>query len=185
MLQPRLQHIFSSVSSLFSPGNESVSVDGFWDPLFLKFVCHCRIGTLCELLCEQLFFLFQQNSCFSLSFIDSEKIFALTHITYASVNDVKSKNSVADTPCIFPKILLTFVSPDYRSRNGKKGWNFFFSLKKIFFTKKKLLQNQSSTMFKGWERIFKRQRVSTTELQICAKKGDNSQVSWSERMTFS
>ena len=121
----------------FSPRNELVSVDGLWAPLFLKFVCYCKVGALCELVCEQLFFHFQQNSCFSLSFIGIEKLLALTRITYASVSDIERKKIDPDTPWTFPKRLLSSFSPDYRSRISKKGWNFYFFLKKIFFTKKR------------------------------------------------
>ena len=116
MLQPQFLHFFFVRFQFFSPGNESVSVDGLWAPLFLNFVCLCKVGTICGLVCEQLFFLFQQNSCFSLSSIGIEKFFALTRITCARVSDIKSMHSVADTPWIFPKRLLAFFSPDYRSR---------------------------------------------------------------------
>ena len=99
---------------VFFTRNESVSPNRLWAPLFLKLVCYCKIGRLCELICDQLFFLFQQNSCFSLSFIGIEKLFALTRITYANLSDMKSMNSVADTPWSFPKHLLAFLSPDHR-----------------------------------------------------------------------
>ena len=104
--------------------------------MFIKFVCHCKTGALCELVCEHLFFLFQQNSCFSPSFIATENFFSPTRITYASVSDIKNMNSTADTPWTFPKLLLAFISPDYRSRISKKGWNFFFFLKKTFHQEK-------------------------------------------------
>ena len=137
---------FSSVSSFYQPVTKSVSVDGLWATIFLKFVCYYKIGTFCELVCEQLFFLFQQNSCFSFSFIDIEKFFALTRITYASVSDIESMNSVAHTSWTFPKRLLALLFPDHRSRISKK---FFLFLEKIFFTKKELLQNHSSTLLNG------------------------------------
>ena len=113
----------------FHPVTESVSDDGLWSSMFIKFDCYCKIGTLCKSVCEHSFFLFQQNSCFSLPFIAIEKFFSPTRITYASVSDIKSMNSNADTPWTFPKRLLGFISPDYRSRISKKGWDFFFLLK--------------------------------------------------------
>ena len=149
VLQPRLLHFFFvRFQFFFHPVTKSVSVDGLWAPLFLKFVCCCKIGTLCELVCEQLFFLFQQNSCFSLSLIGLENFFALTRITYASVSDIKSMNSIADTPWTFPKRLLSFISPVYRSRISKKAWNFFPE-KKIFFTKKEPVAKSFSTLLNG------------------------------------
>ena len=127
-----ISHSFFVRFQFFSPGNESVSVDDLCARLFLKFVCYCKKGTLGELVCEQLFFLFQQNSCFSLSFIGIEKLFAITRITYASASDIKSMNSVADTLWTFPKRLLPFLSTDYRSQTSKNGWNFFLFLEKYF-----------------------------------------------------
>ena len=147
-------NFFSSVSSFFHPVTKSVSVDCFMVPLVLKLVCYCKIGTFSELVCEQLFFLFQQKSCFSLLFIGIEKFFALTRIAYDSVSDIKSKNSNAVTPWTFPKRLLAFISPDYRSRISKQGWNFLFSCKKHFFTKKELLQSQSLTLSNEWLQFF-------------------------------
>ena len=147
-------NFFSSVSSFFYPVTKSVSVDCFMVPLVLKLVCYCKIGTFCELVYEQLFFPFQQKSCFSLLFIGIEKFFALTRIVYASVSDIKSKNINAVTPWTFPKRLLAFISPDYRSRISKKGWNFLFSCKKHFFTKKELLKSHSSTLSNRWLRMF-------------------------------
>ena len=90
--------LFSSVSSFFHPVTKSVSVDCFMVPLVVKFVCYCKIGTFCELVCEQLFFLFQQESCLSLISIGIEKFFALTRIAFANVSDIKSKSSNAVTP---------------------------------------------------------------------------------------
>ena len=93
--------------------------------------------------------LIQQKSCFSISFIGIENIFAPTRITSAGVIEIKSMNSIADTPRIFPtKRLPACKSPDYRCRHSRKSWNFFF-LEKTIFTKKKLLQNPSSTLKKG------------------------------------
>ena len=88
-----------------------------------------------SLVCEELFFVFQQYSCFSLRFIGIEKFFWLSRISYASVINIKSMNNVADTPWTFPKRILAFSAPDYKSRISKKGWNFFFFLSKNF-TKK-------------------------------------------------
>ena len=139
MLQLRFQHFFPSVYSFYHPITNSISVDGFWAPILHKFVCFCKIGTLCELVCEHLFF-FQQNSCFSLSFIGNENFFASTRITYANVSK-KSMNSFAHNPWTFPKHLLAFISPDYRSRISKKCLDFSFFLNKNFFTKKELLQS--------------------------------------------
>ena len=134
----------------FQPVTKSFSVDGLRAPLFLKFVRFCKIGTLCQLVCERLFFLFQQNSCFSLSFIDIEIYSTLARIPYSSVSDIKNKNSISDTPWTVTKYPLAFISPDYRSRISKKGWNLLFFLKKKFFTKKELLQNQFSTFLNWW-----------------------------------
>ena len=131
-LQPSFLHSFSPLSSFYQPETKSVSVDGLWDQTFLKFVCYCQIGTFYELLFEQMFFLFQQKSCFSLTFIGIENTFAPTSITLATASDIKSINSFADTPWIFTKPLLAFTSPDYRSRISKKGWNFLFFVEKNF-----------------------------------------------------
>ena len=162
---------FSSVSSSYHLVKKSFSVDGFSDPMFYKFVCFCRNGTLCELVCEHLFFLFPQKSCSSVSFIVIENIFAPTRILSASVIDIKFMNSIADTPWIFLKRPPAFISPDYRSRISQKNWNFFFLLKKFSLTKKKLLQNHSSTM----QVVVQRLRGKATEIQICLKKRENSQ----------
>ena len=132
VLQLDFPQFFRPFPVFFSPGNGSVSVDDLCARLFLKFVCYCKKCTLVELVCEQLFFLFQQNSCFSSTFIGIEKLFALTRITYASASDIKSMNSVADTPWTFPKRLLPFLSMDYRSQTSKNGLNFFLFLEKYF-----------------------------------------------------
>ena len=87
------------------------------------------IVTFCDLVCKHLFFPFQRKICFSLYFIGIENFFAPTCETSASVSDTKSTNSKADTPWIFPKRLLLFVFPDYRSRISKKNATFSFSWK--------------------------------------------------------
>ena len=185
VLEPRFPHFFSSVFSFFHPVTKSVSVDCFLVPLVLKFDCYCKIGTLCELVCEQLFSLFQQNSCVSLRFIGIEKLFALTCIAYASARDIKSMNSNADTLWTFSKRLLAFNSPDYRSRISKKGWNFFFFLKKFSSRERNCCKVIPWPCWMDDSEYFKDCEYKTTDLQICAKKGDISQVTWSERMTFS
>ena len=126
-----VSYIFLSVSGFYHWVTKSVCGDGFWAPMFLNFFCYCKNGTLCELVCRHLFFLFHQNSCFSFSFNDLEKFFAPTHIIYASVSDIKSMNSVAYTPWAFPKRPLALIPPDHMSRISKKVWNFFLCLKKV------------------------------------------------------
>ena len=144
-------YIFFVRFQFLSPGNE---VSFCWWFVVSQYSSNSfaisKNGTLCELVCEHLFFLFEQNSCFSLSSIAIEKFFSSTRITCASVSDVRSMNSFADTPCTFPKHLLAFISPNYRSRISKEGWIFLFILKKIFLLKKQLLQNRSSTLLNGW-----------------------------------
>ena len=81
--------------------------------MFLNIVCYCKIGTLCELVCEQMFFFIQQNFYFSLFLIGIEKFFAPTRIIFASVSDIKSINSIANNLWILPQRLLAFISPNY------------------------------------------------------------------------
>ena len=130
VLQPGFLHFFSSVSIFFHPVTKSVSVDGLWALFFLKPVCYCKTGTLCELVCEQLFFLFQQNCCFSLSFIGIENFFALLLKTDASVSDIKSRNSIADTPWTFPNVFWHSFLPITEVKSAREAETFSFSWKK-------------------------------------------------------
>ena len=147
-------NFFSSVSSFFYPVTKSVSVDCFMlstcpqTCLLLQnwYVLWVSLWTIVFSLSAKILLFF--------TFIGIEKFFALTRIVYASVSDIKSKNINAVTPWTFPKRLLAFISPDYRSRFSKKGWNFLFSCKKHFFTKKELLKSHSSTLSNRWLRMF-------------------------------
>ena len=149
--------ISSSISSFCHLVTKSISVDDLWAPLFFSFVSYCQNGALCLIVWEHLFFLFQQKSCFQLSFIGTDIIFARTRITSAIVSDIKSMHSIADTTWIFPKRFLAFIFPDYRSRNSRKGCNFFF------FPEKK-----SPTCLMDHSKVLDYE-YKTTELSICSK----------------
>ena len=99
--------------------------------MFHEFVCYCHTDMLCELVCQHLFFLFQQKSCCSLSFLGIQNLFAPTRITSASVSDTQRINSITDLPWIFPKRLLAFISQYYTSRISKKSRNFLHEKKTV------------------------------------------------------
>ena len=152
------QKVYYSLVSYFfvsfqflSPGKEVSFCWWFVGPIFPQ-TCWLLLNwyALWGSLWASVFLFFQQKSWFSLSFIGIESLFAPTRKTSASVCDIESMNSFADTRWIFPKPLLAFIYPDYRSWISKKGWNFFYFRKKIFLRKKELLRNHSSTLMNGW-----------------------------------
>ena len=136
MLQPHFLHFFRPVLVFFHTVTKSFSADGFWAPLFLLFVCYCKTGTLRELVCEHLFFLSQQSSCFSISFIGIESFFSLTRITYPSVSDIKSIKSSADNPWTFPKRLLPLISFITEVKRQEKLKLFLFPQKSFLHEKR-------------------------------------------------
>ena len=147
-------NFFSSVSQFLSPCKDVSFRWWFVGPNVPQFCLLLKPGSIWELVCEsvQLLPLVQRNSCFSLSFKRIENFFSPTRVTYPSVSHVKSSNSIAHISWNFPKRLLAFISPDYRSRVSKKGWNFFFSVKKKIVRKKELFQIYSSSLLNGWYR---------------------------------
>ena len=174
---------FSSVSSFYHPVLKSVSLDGLWAPMLFK--CVCKIGTLFELVRAQLFFLFRQNSCFSLSFIGSELFSTPTRKIYASVSDIRIWKVLQILRGPSPTRLLALNSPDYRRRTSKKALNFFFFLKKTFlhelgtvanffpdFVEWMLLNFQKTTSVIEWNfKSTQKRRQFTTLLLRDQKEG--------------
>ena len=135
VLQLSSLHFPLSISSSYHLVTTLVFFDGLWAPMFHSFVFCYQIGTLCELVCEHLFFLFQKTSCFSSSLIGIGNSFATACISLASINDMKSNKLLTDSPWIFLKCLWAFIFPDYRGPISMKRWNFSTCLEMLFLGK--------------------------------------------------
>ena len=171
------QRCYSLLSSNFfvnfqflSPGNEVRFCWRFVGPNVLQFSLLLQNRYALWVSLWTIVFLSPQNSCFSLSGVGLGIFFALTGITYASISDIKSMKSIADTPLLFPNVFWHSFLLITGVELARKTETFNFPWKKFSSWKRNCCKIIPQYCWMDDSEFWKDYECKTMEFYICPKK---------------